>query len=211
MALAGKAAAKKSKEMHAGRGTTPPAAVQRVHRQGQSRHRGTPPHNQQSKECYRCGGKHKAPECGFKDAVCHFCKKPGHLARVCHSKGKQKSPAGEKRAHWTDVYDSSSDVDIYNVQRVRSGTKPYIVIVSINDAPLRMEINTGVAVSLISKATCDSFWDTPPTLVPTKARLRTYSGQPLVVLGTLEATSDRRSKKDRGSIMITGNLRDPLP
>ena len=36
--------------------------------------------------CYRCGGKHAPRDCRFKDAVCHSCKKRGHLARVCRSK-----------------------------------------------------------------------------------------------------------------------------
>ena len=42
MALAGEEAAKKFKEMYAGQATNPPAAVQRVHQQGQTSHRGTP-------------------------------------------------------------------------------------------------------------------------------------------------------------------------
>ena len=36
--------------------------------------------------CYRCGGRHAPRDCRFKDAVCHSCKKRGHLARVCRSK-----------------------------------------------------------------------------------------------------------------------------
>ena len=37
----------------------------------------------QKKECYRCGGNHLAVDCRFKLAICHFCKKHGHIARAC--------------------------------------------------------------------------------------------------------------------------------
>ena len=36
--------------------------------------------------CYRCGGKHTSVSCKYKDSECHFCKKKGHLAKVCKAK-----------------------------------------------------------------------------------------------------------------------------
>ena len=36
--------------------------------------------------CMRCGGHHQSSECRFKTATCNFCKKRGHIARVCLSK-----------------------------------------------------------------------------------------------------------------------------
>ena len=42
---------------------------------------------------YRCGGKHDASKCRFKEYECHYCKKRGHLASVCRKKAKDaKSP-----------------------------------------------------------------------------------------------------------------------
>ena len=38
--------------------------------------------------CYRCGGDHLAADCRFKDSQCYYCKKKGHLAKVCRSKAK---------------------------------------------------------------------------------------------------------------------------
>ena len=36
--------------------------------------------------CYRCGDSHLATNCRFSDAICHFCKKRGHIAKVCRTK-----------------------------------------------------------------------------------------------------------------------------
>ena len=34
-------------------------------------------------ECYRCVGNHSAATCYCKQFLCHFCKKKGHLAKMC--------------------------------------------------------------------------------------------------------------------------------
>ena len=124
----------------------------------------------------------------FKEATCHFCKIPGHLALVCRSKAKQKASTGERKTHCLTTDNTDSSSGRHSIQQTDSGTKPYIVKVTLNHAPLDMELDTGAAVSLISKATYDHLWKTAPQLVPTTTRLRMYSGQQLVVLGTLTVT-----------------------
>lgn len=43
----------------------------------------------QTKPCYRCGGRNHLPRnCRFKDSTCNYCKKKGHIAKVCLSKQK---------------------------------------------------------------------------------------------------------------------------
>ena len=42
----------------------------------------------QKKECYCCGGNHMAADCRYKLAICHFCKKRGHIAHACMAKSK---------------------------------------------------------------------------------------------------------------------------
>ena len=40
-----------------------------------------------SRKCYRCGNKnHIAPECQFTKTVCKYCKRTGHLEKVCRRK-----------------------------------------------------------------------------------------------------------------------------
>lgn len=37
-------------------------------------------------ECYRCGGRHHPSRCTFLEYKCHFCKRKGHLAKMCRKK-----------------------------------------------------------------------------------------------------------------------------
>ncbi|CAH0699337.1 unnamed protein product [Spodoptera exigua] len=49
--------------------------------------------------CYRCGDKHSG-ECRFLNAVCHFCKKKGHIEKICISKKKNTT----KHVNYTDDF-----------------------------------------------------------------------------------------------------------
>ena len=45
-----------------------------------------PVHNvSTASSCYRCGGQHQPQQCRFKQVLCNYCKKKGHIAKVCLS------------------------------------------------------------------------------------------------------------------------------
>ena len=55
------------------------------------------PSQGQPRECYHCGGKHKSDDCRFKEAIRHYCKKPGHLASVPEEgKANESQETGRK-------------------------------------------------------------------------------------------------------------------
>lgn len=41
--------------------------------------------------CHCCSDVHQPQHCLFQQASCHFCGKPGHIARVCRAKKRQSS------------------------------------------------------------------------------------------------------------------------
>jgi len=93
IAKAMEAAEKEAKDLQ----DTPGTAVNRLGRGASSRQTtrknfNRPPSQAQrapvTPDCYRCGAKHKTADCKFRDAECHFCKKKGHIAKVCRSKAK---------------------------------------------------------------------------------------------------------------------------
>ncbi|CAB4018994.1 Transposon Tf2-9 poly, partial [Paramuricea clavata] len=40
-------------------------------------------------KCYRCHGDHQHKSCPFKNAICHHCKKSGHIRRACRKRSKE--------------------------------------------------------------------------------------------------------------------------
>jgi len=48
-------------------------------------------------ECYRCGEKHEASTCRFKEVECFKCGKRGHLAKACRSTTSGKTNKGKKK------------------------------------------------------------------------------------------------------------------
>ena len=79
---------------------------------------------------------------------------------------------------------------------------PLMVFVRVNEVELSMEIDTGASISIISEKTYLSTWpDEPhPCLLPSKARLRTYTGEMLHVCGCINISVFYRGQKEQLSL-----------
>ena len=165
------------------------------------------------KPCYRCGGKHASAECRFKEVDCHKCGKKGHIAKVCRSKQqKQPRPKGGASAcsHTAHVLVSGEETDnetdgSYTMYKISGqNSESLMVAVYVNQAELRMEVDTGASASVVSEKTYRMVWSdaTRPELQPTNAKLRTYSGEELGVLGSLEVSAEYKGQSKTLSLLV---------
>ena len=75
---------------------------------------------------------------------------------------------------------------------------------TVNGATLSMEVDTGASVSLISENTYRSTWLTKkrPPLQPSDARLYTYPGELIQVLGTISVTVCYKDQVKQLSLLV---------
>lgn len=143
--------------------------------------------------CYRCGGAHLATQCKHKDAVCYSCKKRGHLARACRSKTRVQTPQkpaqqgkADKSTHYVadgSPSDSESDHELFTISESRAN--PFLLDVTLNGIPLRMELDTGASVSVLNEDTYENIRQQSyiAPLAKTTNKLRSYTGHFIQMLG----------------------------
>ena len=177
--------------------STAPTSNADVHRLPSERQRRQQKHSPTNPSpCYRCGGKHSASECRFRDVDCRYCGKKGHIARVCRSRLRaQANPRSQRKSQGTHHLAEPSEPPEpeqppadYSMFQLSGNNDPLLVTMTVNDKELTMEIDTGASLSVISEATYLSTWpeDVRPTLKPSDTRLRTYSGETLTVCGAID-------------------------
>ena len=93
----------------------------------------------------------------------------------------------EAQASQSDEDSIGDEVGLYTVHTVgrTSQAAPLETTISINRKPLRMEVDAGAAVSLVSEKTFNSLWkkrDAPGLRRP-GVRLHTYPGEQLEIVG----------------------------
>ena len=152
-----------------------------------------PPNQQQqpqkanSTDCYRCDGKHKALDCKFQNAKCNFCKKKGHIAKVCHTRLKLQKFQNHQM-HTTDEPDYKlQEYSLFHT--LGSRCLPLILIsLKVNTVNLMMELDTGEMLSLISEKTYHNVFPTEPApqLNTSQAELKTYTGESITITGAID-------------------------
>ena len=178
---------------------------------------GAPPKSKTS-QCYRCGGKHLAADCRFKEVNCNNCGKKGHLARVCRSKAKSTNDRKPGKTVPRDTHtirgassnnSESDDQTEYEIHHSSTGSTNAITVpVLLNKSKLEMEVDTGAALSVISKSTYDQLWsdESAPPLKPAAAKLKTYTGEQIRVVGAITVEVEHNHQQKRlGLLVVAGN------
>ena len=150
-----------------------------------------PPSIGPTQPCFRCGAAHPATTCKFRTSTCHYCKKQGHISKVCRKRTRD-SKADKTASRSTNQLigsndDDEEDTDEYSLFYSSAGrTQPITVPVTLNGLDTTMEIDTGAALSVMNEHTYRSLWPKrKPPLKPTSIRLKTYTGEHIVVKGII--------------------------
>ncbi|XP_022829117.1 uncharacterized protein K02A2.6-like isoform X2 [Spodoptera litura] len=127
-------------------------------------------------KCNVCGfTNHKSDQCRFKNYKCKKCNNKGHLRKMCPNERKVKY-VGEGT-----VDDGDDDGEcFYNIRCVKG--KPMTERVMISGLALEFEIDSGSAVSVISKDTYNIHFKRLP-LSATNKKLFSYTGENIKTIG----------------------------
>ncbi|XP_037559798.1 uncharacterized protein LOC119436838 [Dermacentor silvarum] len=128
-------------------------------------------------QCFRCLANHEADKCYFKDATCNFCRKKGsHRKSLPVEKTKPQKYQGSHRFEEDEVLEEQGGglLTVFHTGLEMTTTDRFVVTVRLSGRPLKMEVDSGAAFSIISGATFARLWpDDAPVLRERKLALRT--------------------------------------
>ena len=104
-------------------------------------------HSKDQQKCYRCGKVHKASDCPYKDAKCHFCDKKGHLKAVCQKKQRQEQG---RSSHNPVKRITKAELVKAILGEVCQDTPRLDVPVTIQDRQFIMELDTATTGNFVS-------------------------------------------------------------
>lgn len=144
--------------------------------------------------CAGCGGTdHDYANCRFRDYVCSWCHRRGHLRRVCAGRGGNSRGGGApSRLHYGQAQaaeDSDPDErfteeeDFHHLCLNDYGAVS--VPITIDNHVIHMEIDTGTAVSCINSETYRRYLSHCP-LETSELSLRFYDGSKVKPLGVIK-------------------------
>ena len=153
-----------------------------------------PPRNSKqpnaTRERFRCGGQfHDADKCRYKNEECFKCYKKGQRANKCRSSRGRRN--GRKSGHTHHMETTEEEEEEYTMfHMITKEKEPYRVELKLNGVHTSMEIDTGAAASIINEETYKRISEgnqvkNRPQLETAKVKLRTYTGELVKVIGTL--------------------------
>ena len=147
--------------------------------------------------------------CCFRQAECRNCGKVGHIAKVCSIKTQKvlkKTPKGQATHYmlqdsppWNETSSQPASPqqqfsNVCDLFPIKGKSNPIIWTVRVNKAVLRMELDPGASVSIISEDTYKSISIADDQLPPTDVCLCTYTGETLTTLACVDVQVEYESQ-----------------
>jgi hypothetical protein len=155
-------------------------------------------------KCFKCGKAHKATECPYKEAKCHFCDKIGHLEAVCRKKQYQQLKNPHKK---TVKRITKAELVKAILGEVPEDTPKLDVQISIQDRMFKMELDTATTGNFVSQ----SVWKQlgKPKLDDVRHRYESASKHDLPIMGTFTGlTKDPRTGQESSLSYIVTKIPD---
>lgn len=144
--------------------------------------------------CYRCGKNHLASKCTLdRNIKCNFCDTPGYLRKVC---------MGAKRASANQVE------EVLTVEHWEHRNK-FFKTLAVDGKPLRFEIDSGAAVSIVSTSTAKKLFP-HRRLQPTTVQLVAFCKTAIQVAGVLPVSVAWRGNIYKLNLYVSKIKREPL-
>jgi hypothetical protein len=128
--------------------------------------------------CWRCGKAHQPDKCRYVNYNCDECNQRGHLKVMC--KKVRTSVQSGRQNYVGDEH--SEDEDLFSIDLVSKGNKPYFIHVNIDDYTVECEVDTGSRISAISEEFCKQMFP-HKHINSDNLMLRCYSGTRIESLG----------------------------
>ena len=159
-----------------------------------------------SASCSRCLRRHRQESCPFRTKQCFKCGQKGHIRAVCARWNQQHlrqleeddtDPGGAATTLHEEYFEdagpaaapgaveSSEVYSLFNLRPELGRRRPPLMVdLKLDGQQVKMEVDTGAAVSVCSAASLRQLWPGgEPVLKPCSVRLKTYSEEPITVLG----------------------------
>lgn len=171
--------------------------------------------NLASPECSYCGNSHEPNKCPARSAICNYCSRKGHWFNVCLKKKSDdlkasgsnsniNSSQSKKHLIKTNGDANSNHTRVSNIQinKISTSAKRKYVDVIINDKPIKLQVDCGADVSVISISKCKelNFIYKRTSLRPNNA-----SGSPLELLGEFNGNITFNNKTIQSTIYVSKN------
>jgi len=150
------------------------------------------PEKTPGRSCYRCGNKNHDPhECRFKESICDFYSKKGHLEAVCLTKQKSSTKNVTKRSI-RKIYDCNAmDTDQDSMPKLE-------VPIQIQGKTCVLELDTATPGNFISR----DYWKElgSPALDKPTRRYESASNHEVPVIGTFVGKTSTEGSEDHNEL-----------
>ncbi len=127
---------------------------------------------------------------------------------MCRSKAKGRKQGKTHQLTREENLKDSDDSDVqsgtYSLYKTSSKvTQSIAVIVLANQSELRMKVDTGASASVVSEDTYWKLWQhNPPPIQKSSIKLRTYTGEPLKILGAIEIQVNYQGQMEQLPLLV---------
>lgn len=159
--------------------------------------------------CFRCGDKsHIAPKCKHINTTCSYCKKVGHLQKMCLKK-KRKTQAHSIEEEPEEEELPCATINEERVHSTSASHPPLTVSVTLGNATVPFQIDTGSGVSIMNHHQFTDLFGRQ-SLIPANVRLTSYSGDRIKVLGKFEVEARIKDQCKKLPLIIVEGEGAPL-